>query len=37
MKVTANLEFTGACIQENVTVKVENLVHWLLWCVSVTK
>jgi len=37
MKVNHDLEFTGACIQENISVKTEQLVHWLMWCVSVAK
>lgn len=37
MKVTHDLEFAGACIQENVPVSAERLVLWLLWCVGVSK
>lgn len=32
-----DLEFTGACIIEDVPVNLSRLVVWLLWCVSVDK
>jgi len=37
MKVDHDLEFTGACILENVPVNVERLTRWLLWVLSVTE